>query len=65
MDLRRTLVAVVVAIVMALAFTQSASGNPYNERCGDGTPHGCVTHCIKFHGGVDNLHNCLWAHWLV
>lgn len=63
MRLRRTLV--VLGAVAALAVTPAATASPYNERCGDGTPHGCVFHCIAYHGGLANLHNCLWGHWLV
>jgi hypothetical protein len=63
MRLRRTLIGVGAAVVLALA--PAATASPYNEQCGDGTPQGCVTHCIAFHGGITNLHNCLWAHYLV
>lgn len=63
MGIRRTIVAFAAAAVLAL--TPAASASPYNEVCGDGTPHGCVIHCIQYHGGIFNLHNCLWAHYLV
>lgn len=63
MTLRRTLVTLAAAV--ALAVTPAATANPYNERCGDGTLHSCVFHCIAYHGGLGNLHNCLWGHVLV
>ena len=56
MRLRR----VILAAVAALALTvPSASASPYNERCGDGTPLGCIEHCLQYHGGARNLQECL------
>ena len=55
----------VIAAVSALTLGPHASASPYNEQCGDGTPHGCVQHCLRFHGGLRNLADCLWAHYLV
>lgn len=63
MTLRRTILAAVAAA--ALAVVPSASASPYNERCGDGTPHGCLEHCLQYHGGVRNLQECYWSHYLV
>ncbi len=54
-----------VAVVVVLLLPIPAQASPYNEMCGDGTLPSCVQHCIKYHGGVRNLHNCLYAHWLV
>lgn len=66
MRIRRTLVPLVTAVVTtALLSVSSATASPYNETCGDGTPHGCISHCLVYHGGVRNLHNCLWGHYLV
>ncbi len=63
MRYRRMLVA--LGAVAALAVTPAATASPYNEVCGDGTPLGCIQHCMAYHGGYRNLHNCLWGHWLV
>jgi hypothetical protein len=63
MKLRRTILATVAAA--ALAVVPHASASPYNERCGDGTPHGCIQHCIQYHGGWSNLQNCFMYHYLV
>lgn len=63
MRARRTFVA--LAATVALAVAPAASASPYNEVCGDGTLLGCTRHCITYHGGVGNLHNCLWGHYLV
>lgn len=62
MRIRRMVVTVVAGLALAVA---PASASPYNEVCGDGTPTGCVEHCLAYHGGIRNLHNCLWGHWLV
>lgn len=59
-------VAIVGAVATAVMLVPVPVGaSPYNEQCGDGTLPSCVQHCNKYHGGVRNLHNCLWAHWLV
>lgn len=63
MRLRRTIVA--VAAATALVAAPSASASPYNERCGDGTPHGCIEHCLQYHGGLRNLQECYTYHYLV
>lgn len=63
MRIRRMVVTVVAGLALAVA--PAASASPYNEVCGDGTPTGCVEHCLAYHGGIRNLHNCLWGHWLV
>jgi hypothetical protein len=54
-----------VAAVVAMVAGPHASASPYNERCGDGTPHGCVQHCVQYHGGWNNLDDCLYRHYLV
>jgi hypothetical protein len=63
MNLRPTILAVVAAAVLAVA--PGAAASPYNELCGDGTPHGCLEHCLQHHGGVRNLSECYWSHYLV
>ena len=66
MRVRSGVVAAVTAVVATAMLTAgtSASANPYNERCGDGTPHGCVLHCMRDHRG-ERLEDCLYGHWLV
>ena len=59
----RTIVA--ATAVGLLALIPSAGASPYNETCGDGTPHGCIQHCLQYHGGLRNLDECLWSHYLV
>lgn len=63
MKLRRAILASIAACTMALA--PSASASPYNELCGDGTPHGCILHCMQYHGGLKNLQHCFTYHYLV
>lgn len=63
MDWRRVILASVAAAVLGLA--PGASASPYNERCGDGTPHGCLQHCLQYHGGIANLDECYRYHYLV
>lgn len=65
MGFRTRLMAVAAAAVVAASWAVPASASPYNERCGDGTPHGCVQHCVQYHGGWSNLRNCLYYHYLV
>lgn len=62
MRLRTILAAAAIGV---LALVPSASASPYNERCGDGTPHGCTQHCLQYHGGPRNLQECLTYHYLV
>ncbi len=57
--------AVAAAVTMAAFAAVPASASPYYETCGDGTPHGCVQHCLQYHGGWSNLQNCLYYHYLV
>ncbi len=63
MTLRRMILAAVAAAVLTTA--PGASASPYNETCGDGTPHGCLQHCLQYHGGVRNLDECYRYHYLV
>lgn len=56
---------VAAGALMALMVIPSANASPYNEQCGDGTPHGCLEHCLQYHGGVRNLDECYWSHYLV
>lgn len=62
MRLRRLIMVAAAGIV---ALMPSASASPYNEVCGDGTPHGCLQHCLQYHGGPRNLDECYMSHYLV
>lgn len=63
MTLRRLILAAVAAA--ALMTAPGALASPYYERCGDGTPHGCLLHCFRDHGGIGNLDECYKYHYLV
>lgn len=65
MRLRRTVVAAGAALALALGAAPAAHASPYNEQCGDGTLAGCISHCMAYHGGLRNLADCLWGHYLV
>ncbi|MDQ3957403.1 MAG: hypothetical protein M3273_03680 [Actinomycetota bacterium] len=63
--MRRAQLIASLAAGLLMLVPAPAAASPYNETCGDGTLPSCVQHCIAYHGGIRNLHNCLWAHWLV
>jgi hypothetical protein len=65
MKLQRLLAFVAAMLMAGTILTAPAHASPYSEPCGDGTLPSCIQHCIAFHGGIRNLPNCLYAHWLV